>query len=527
MPIVDLIQKLIADKEDVDSLGDSCCRLYYQAEHQSLEIEKNIGLKGIVSSIPIYPYLVQLFCQELQGVNFLNEASWIKTRDKIKQWRLGGHEDSQSHVIKEALLLVLHDVYIKQQRAHNITNLDLLAVYHTTDWINYSHAWVTLQETLMSLNADHELKLAGQQFFAQLALSNDESQTTIVALTSVLAVVTHALKTQSMQNVIDCMRYYQTRLALEDTLAKQPKNQAIRVFGKSILDQIVRLKSSPHFPLAKLGTVLSIIDTTIKDQSSHVHHDVVSLIQYYQAWLALQETLSKSRINQRHKLIGNAILEQVDKVKVSSNLPLDDLMESLETVNAIINVQVKVSDDVADCLYYEQARLRLQTTLVNPKNDPLLLSLGEKVLAKTEQLKKDPKRMLSLYELTQVLELSHQAIEKPSMIYVKAGLKQCSKIAPRTHQTLHDALLGLLGVVILIVSVATALVSFGVASPLSFLGITMGLSLIAQVVSIGTGVVGVGMIGRSLFTLFRPKCLPEQLEEDMAHLFHTVKRQCR
>lgn len=409
---------------------------------------------------------------------------------------------------------------VKEKPEHAVDG-DHVEVIHDP----YDEARVALQETLASasMSSSVEVQEHGKKLLAQVQQSKEALHIPLMALTRVLVVVNQTMTTQTLLNANECMRYYRTRLALEDTLAKQQKNQVIRVSGKSILEQIVRLKGSTQFPLAELSTVLAIIDEAINAQPKNDGH-VASLIQYYQARLALQETLNKQRVNRLHQQVGEAIIKQIEQLRVSSHLLLDELTESLEAANKIINIHTRNSDYPEDRLYYEQARLRLRATLTDPKTEPLLIPFGARVLAKTKQLKKDAQRTIPLSELTQVLELSHQAIKYPSIYNAQAGLAQCSKIAPRTNRQLHAALLGLFGAVILIASVGAALVSFGIASPVSLVGITIGVSLIAETMAIGAGAVGAGIVGRSLFSLFRSKPIQEQLKGEMAQLSKEIGR---
>ena len=574
MSIVDVIQQLVLNKGRVDFLTDPCFVCYSQAEQIELEIEGRTEANA-VSVAQVCPYLVPLFCQELQDVDFLNEDSLTKIRTQIEQWRIASNDDSKNKAIKEALLLALHHVYIEQQQLSKKPIASLI-LFNRSDRFEYYQAWRMFKETLASANTDPTVRLHAKNLLAQIAESKELAQISFTALTAVLSVindeVNKTLKTQDFsaltaaptiyQNIefpakaeihvhseihgprgrrrgdsvvgtavkadfshaIECMHYYQNRLALEDTLAKQQKNQAIRVSGKSILEQIVRLKGSPSFPLAELSTTLLNINATINDQNKN-NIEVASLIQYSHARLALQNTLSKQRVNPSIKKVGEEILKHMTQLATSFSLSLDELTESLEAFNEIITIQLGTCDETIDSLHYEQARLTLRATLTNRKTIPILRRDGENILAHTDQLKKLANRTTSLCKLTSFLELNNQVTNVPTVLNAQACRRHYFKtIAPRSNRKLHAALLGLMGAVILVASVVIALGSFGIVSPLSVLVILMGISLIAQATSIGAGVIGASMVGRSLFSLFKPKSPSELLEGDLVNLSTDVQR---
>ena len=254
---------------------------------------------------------------------------------------------------------------------------------------NYEQAFRALQERLASGDTEEAIKSYGEQLLKQIGQSKQLGHFSLDALTSVLCELNQTITTQTLTHAIDCLHYYEMRLALDDTLSMQPKNELIRVSGKSILEQIIRLKASPRFPLIELWQVLVIIDGAINAQNRN-NHAVVNLIHYYKARLALQESLSKQRIINTLKRGAEALLRQITQLQRSAALSLDELTESLEAVNAIINLPTGIGDQAMDCLHYEQARLMLRTTLTDPKTVPLLISYGESVLEKTEQVKASP-----------------------------------------------------------------------------------------------------------------------------------------
>ena len=128
---------------------------------------------------------------------------------------------------------------------------------------NYEQAFRALQERLASGDTEEAIKSYGEQLLKQIGQSKQLGHFSLDALTSVLCELNQTITTQTLTHAIDCLHYYEMRLALDDTLSMQPKNELIRVSGKSILEQIIRLKASPRFPLIELWQVLVIIDGAI------------------------------------------------------------------------------------------------------------------------------------------------------------------------------------------------------------------------------------------------------------------------
>src|SRR3990167_10411282 len=152
MPIIDVIQPLVLNRGRVAFLTDPCFLLYSQAEQIALEIEGQTEANAVLAA-QVCPHLVLLFCRELQDLSFPSEGSLVKIQTQIEQWLIAENDSSKNNVIKEALLLALHHIYIEQQQVSK-KPISPFILFNTSDRFEYYQAWLMFKETLASVDTD-------------------------------------------------------------------------------------------------------------------------------------------------------------------------------------------------------------------------------------------------------------------------------------------------------------------------------------------------------------------------------------
>lgn len=171
---------------------------------------------------------------------------------------------------------------------------------------------------------------------------------------------------------------------------------------------------------------------------------------------------------------------------------------------------------------YEHSIADLELTLKSTTCHPDVKKCGYTAIEQVRKL--EAENTTDLSTLTHLIHSTNDVIKEPNKHF--DGYRQLANKMPTKRswgKILSGVALALLGAVIVAASVAVAVASFGVATPLSAMGIVIGASVVTAGVACAAGVVGLGAMTAGSILFF--KGCPSQPKQTMYDLAEAVKPQ--